>query len=174
MWILSVPCPHTAKSRLNSGTQLSIHFMSSSDHWMRPTGCPTHQIFRIKFFTKFLSLQHVLHISLLLSTWNSQQQLLSAADLKSFIVVGLSNSFWSSPAQSFLASGLVEIYNQDFCSLRDMYMFWNGASSSTRKRSVFLCRRYVCCTAVSAWVYPRCHGVQVTMDSVHPLSRVDG
>jgi hypothetical protein len=28
----------------------------------------------------------------------------------------------------------------------------------------------VCCTVVSARGYPRCHGVQVTMDSVHPLS----
>jgi hypothetical protein len=36
--------------------------------------------------------------------------------------------------------------------------------------SVFLCRRYVCCTVVSARLYPRCHGVQVNMDSVHPLS----
>jgi hypothetical protein len=25
--------------------------------------------------------------------------------------------------------------------------------------------RYVCCTVVSARVYPRCHGVQVTVDS---------
>jgi hypothetical protein len=31
---------------------------------------------------------------------------------------------------------------------------------------VFLCRRYVCCTVVSARVYRRCHGVKVTMDSV--------
>jgi hypothetical protein len=44
------------------------------------------------------------------------------------------------------------------------------ASSSTKEGSVFLCRSYVCCTAVSARVYPRCHGVQVTTDSVHPLS----
>jgi hypothetical protein len=47
-----------------------------------------------------------------------------------------------------------------------MYVFRNGASSSTKEGSVFLCRRYVCCTAVSARVYPRCHGVQVTVGSV--------
>jgi hypothetical protein len=45
-----------------------------------------------------------------------------------------------------------------------------SASSSTNEGSGFLCRRYVCCTVVSARVYPRCHGVQATMDSVHPLS----
>jgi hypothetical protein len=39
---------------------------------------------------------------------------------------------------------------------------WRG------ERSVFLCRRYVCCTVVSARVYTSCHGVPVTMDSVHP------
>jgi hypothetical protein len=47
-----------------------------------------------------------------------------------------------------------------------MYMFRNGASSSTKEGPVFLCRRYVCYTTVSARVYPRCHSVQVTMDSV--------
>jgi hypothetical protein len=30
--------------------------------------------------------------------------------------------------------------------------------------------RYVCCAVVSARVYPRCHDVHVTMDSVNPLS----
>jgi hypothetical protein len=49
----------------------------------------------------------------------------------------------------------------------------HGASSSTRELSVFLCRRYVCCTAVSARVYPRCHGVQVTVGSVLTLSPVN-
>jgi hypothetical protein len=52
-----------------------------------------------------------------------------------------------------------------FCSPLDMYVFRNGASS-TKEGSVFLCRRYICCTIVSARVYPRCHGV----DFVHPLS----
>jgi hypothetical protein len=33
-----------------------------------------------------------------------------------------------------------------------MYVFRNGASSSTREGSIFLCRRYVCCTVVSARV----------------------
>jgi hypothetical protein len=38
---------------------------------------------------------------------------------------------WPSPAQSYLPSGLVEIHGQDFCSLLDMYVFRNGASSWT-------------------------------------------
>jgi hypothetical protein len=45
-----------------------------------------------------------------------------------------------------------------------MYVFQNGVSSSTKEGSVSLCKRYVCCTAVSARVYLRYHGVQVTMD----------
>jgi hypothetical protein len=46
-----------------------------------------------------------------------------------------------------------------------MYVFRNGVSFSTREGSIFLYRRYVCCTAVSARVYPRSHGVRVTTDS---------
>jgi hypothetical protein len=83
--------------------------------------------------------------------------------------------FWPSSAQSFLVSGqsvkllltfdssliqgysLLEIHEQDLYSLLDMYVFRNGASSSMKKRSAFLCRRYVRCTVVSARVYPRCH-----------------
>jgi hypothetical protein len=65
---------------------------------------------------------------------------------------------------------LLEILDQYFYSLLDMYMFRNGASTSTKEGSVFLCRYYVCCTVVSAQVYLCCHGIQVTMDSVHPLS----
>jgi hypothetical protein len=65
---------------------------------------------------------------------------------------------------------LLDIHDQDLYSLLDTYVFWNGASSSAKEGSVFLCRRCVSCTVVSARVYPRCHGVQVTMDSVHPLS----
>jgi hypothetical protein len=57
------------------------------------------------------------------------------------------------------------IHDQNFYSLLDMYVFRNGASSPT-EWSVFLCRIYVCCVAVSARAYPLCHGVQVTMDSV--------
>jgi hypothetical protein len=65
----------------------------------------------------------------------------------------------------------LEIHDQGFCSLLDMMrLFIIGASSSTREGLVFLCRRYVCCTVVSARVYPRCHSVQVSMDCVHPLS----
>jgi hypothetical protein len=52
------------------------------------------------------------------------------------------NYCWSSPAQSFLVSGLVEIYDQDLCSSLDMYVFRSRASSSTR--------RYVCCIVVLA------------------------
>jgi hypothetical protein len=68
------------------------------------------------------------------------------------------------------STSLLEIRDQDFYSLLDTYDLRNGVSSSTRGGSVFLRRRYVCCTVISARVYPRCHGVQVTMDSVHPLS----
>jgi hypothetical protein len=45
--------------------------------------------------------------------------------------------------------GLVEINDQEFCSLLDMYMFRNGASSSTGEGSISLCRRYFCCTVVT-------------------------
>jgi hypothetical protein len=65
---------------------------------------------------------------------------------------------------------LLESNDRDFYFALDMYMFWNGASSSKKEGSVFLCRRYDCCTVVSARVYPRCHCVQVSMDSLHPLS----
>jgi hypothetical protein len=65
---------------------------------------------------------------------------------------------------------LLEIHDQDFYSLLGMYMFWNGASSSTKEGLVFLCRCYLCCTSVSAWVYPCCHRIQITMDSVHLLT----
>jgi hypothetical protein len=64
----------------------------------------------------------------------------------------------------------IEIHDQICYSFLDMYVFRNRASSSTKEGSVFLCRRYVCCTVVSARVYPRCHGIQVTVNSVHPLS----
>jgi hypothetical protein len=63
---------------------------------------------------------------------------------------------------------LVEIHDQDFYSILDIYVFQNLASSSSSEQSVFLCRRYVCCTIVLARVYPHCHGIQITMDSVHP------
>jgi hypothetical protein len=59
---------------------------------------------------------------------------------------------------------LLEIHDQDSYSLLDMFVFRNGASSSTKEGSVFLCRRYACCTAVSARVYRLCHGAQVTAD----------
>jgi hypothetical protein len=62
-----------------------------------------------------------------------------AADLASTVIPG---------------AGLTEIHDQEFYSLLDMYRFRNGASSSTKEGSVFLCRRYVCCTVVSAREYP--------------------
>jgi hypothetical protein len=43
---------------------------------------------------------------------------------------------------------LLEIHDQYFYSLLDMYVFRNGASSSTKERSVFLCRLYVCYTSI--------------------------
>jgi hypothetical protein len=89
-----------------------------------------------------------------------------------FPSVGRLNCYWPSPAQSFLASvssgSMTKIFY--LYSPLDMYVFRNGASSSTRDGSIFLCRRYVYCTVVSAWEYPRCHGVQVTVESVNPLS----
>jgi hypothetical protein len=42
--------------------------------------------------------------------------------------------------------------------------------SSPLKDGKFLCRCYICCNVVSAQGYPRCHSVQVVMDSVRPLS----
>jgi hypothetical protein len=64
---------------------------------------------------------------------------------------------------------LLEIHGQDISSPLDMCVFRNGAFSWTIEGSTFLCMRYVCCTVVSARVYPRCHGVQVTVDCI-PLS----
>jgi hypothetical protein len=49
---------------------------------------------------------------------------------------------------------LLEIRDQEFYSLLHMYVSRNGASSSTKEESAVLCRRYVCCTVVSARVYP--------------------
>jgi hypothetical protein len=46
--------------------------------------------------------------------------------------VGLINCCRPCPAQPFLVSGIVKIYDQDFHSLLDMYVFTIGASSSTR------------------------------------------
>jgi hypothetical protein len=62
----------------------------------------------------------------------------------------------------FSSFSLLEIHDQDFYSLLDTHVFRNGASSSKKEGSVFLCRRYVCCAVVSAQAYPRCHGVRVT------------
>jgi hypothetical protein len=72
--------------------------------------------------------------------------------------------------QSFLTSVSSKKNDQDFCSFLDLYVFQNGAFSLTREGSIFLSRRYICCNVVSAQVYLCCHGIQVTMYSVHPLS----
>jgi hypothetical protein len=64
---------------------------------------------------------------------------------------------------------LFEIHVKDFCSFLDMNMFQSWDSSLMREWAIFLCIRYVCCTIVSLRKYPRCHGVQVTMDYVYPL-----
>jgi hypothetical protein len=45
---------------------------------------------------------------------------------------------------------LFRIHDQYFYSPLDMYTFRNLAFSSTKEGSVFLFRRYVCCTIVSA------------------------
>jgi hypothetical protein len=67
---------------------------------------------------------------------------------KNWLLVWRLNCCWHSSAQSFFVSGLVEIYDQEFCSLLCVYVFRNGASSSTKEGSVFICRRYVGCTVV--------------------------
>jgi hypothetical protein len=46
--------------------------------------------------------------------------------------VGRLNCCRPSPAKSLLASSLVEIHDEGFCSLRDMNVFRSEASSSTR------------------------------------------
>jgi hypothetical protein len=47
--------------------------------------------------------------------------------------VGQLNCCLSSPAQSFLSSGLVEIYDQDVCFFLYIYVFRSGDSSSMRR-----------------------------------------
>jgi hypothetical protein len=61
-------------------------------------------------------------MSLLWEPCNSSSQIRS---------VGRLNRCWSSTAQSFFYSGLFEIHDQRICSLLDVYVFRNGASSST-------------------------------------------
>jgi hypothetical protein len=62
----------------------------------------------------------------------------------------------------------LEIHDQDFYSLLDMYLFQNGASSSKKEWSVFLCRRYVCCFSMSIHTLSWClghHGLCATLFS---------
>jgi hypothetical protein len=83
-------------------------------------------------------------------------------------------SFWSVKLLLAFASTVIpgfsplEIHGEDFYSLLDMCVFRSEASPSTSRGSVFLFWPYVCCSVVYAREYPRCHGVQVTMDSVYP------
>jgi hypothetical protein len=79
--------------------------------------------------------------------------------------VGRLNCCWFRQ-HSIPGFSLLEIRDQDFYSLLYMNVFRNGASSSMKEGSS---RRCVCCTVVSARVYPHCHGLQVTMGPVHPL-----
>jgi hypothetical protein len=53
----------------------------------------------------------------------------------------------------------IENHDQDFYSHLHVYMCQNGEVSSTKVGLIFLCRRYICCTIVSARVYKRCYGV---------------
>jgi hypothetical protein len=84
----------------------------------------------------------------------------------SLTTIGQSVKLLLAFASTVISGFSLQIHEHDFCSLLDMYVFRNGASSTTEEGSVYLYRRYVCCTVASARVYPRCHGVQVTMDSV--------
>jgi hypothetical protein len=76
----------------------------------------------------------------------------------------------TSPAQSLMAS----VPSRSMTKISLLFLtgkcFQMGHLLRRGEGSVFQCRRYVCYTLVSARVYPRCHGVQVSMDSVHPLS----
>jgi hypothetical protein len=75
-----------------------------------------------------------------------------------------------SPVQSFLASFSSRSMPKIFILALTCTDFENETCSPTKELSIFLRMRYVCCTVVSARVYPHCHGVQVTMDSLHPSS----
>jgi hypothetical protein len=60
------------------------------------------------------------------------------------ISVGRISWFGSLPAESFLAPGLVQIYNQEFSSVSDMCMLSKlNLLSDEGKASVFPCRRYI-------------------------------
>jgi hypothetical protein len=65
------------------------------------------------------------------------------------------NCCWPSPAQLFLVTGSMSIC----VFFADFRFFGNGASSLTKEVSVFLCRRYVCCTVVSVVLFISPHGV---------------
>jgi hypothetical protein len=56
-----------------------------------------------------------------------------------------------------------------FLSPKHVRVWEMGPPFRQREGSVFQWRRYVCCTAVSARVYPRCHSVQAPVGTVHPL-----
>jgi hypothetical protein len=77
---------------------------------------------------------------------------------------GRLNCIWPSPAQLFVASGLIEIHDQDFCSLLDMYVFekWGLPFDEGRGRSF---------SGGAAFVAPQFQHeyVQVPMGTAHPL-----
>jgi hypothetical protein len=70
---------------------------------------------------------------------------------------------------SFLASFFSRSLAKDFipsstCMRFEMASIYDGGGVC------LLCTRSACWTVVSARLYPRCHGAQITMDSVHPSS----
>jgi hypothetical protein len=48
------------------------------------------------------------------------------------IRLSICRACWPLPAQAFLASDVVEIYDQDFCSLLDMYVLRSGVSIQSK------------------------------------------
>jgi hypothetical protein len=60
--------------------------------------------------------------------------------------IGQLNCCWPLPPQSFLASSLAKIHEQDLCSLIDACVSEVGSPLRKGEGSVFLCRHYVYCT----------------------------
>jgi hypothetical protein len=78
------------------------------------------------------------------------------------MLVGRLNCCWLSLAQSFLASGLIETFDQDFFLL---------ACTCLRNGTVSLTRGGVCLSVKALHLMlPCCYSVQVHMGTVHPLS----
>jgi hypothetical protein len=64
---------------------------------------------------------------------------------------------------------LLKIHDKDLYYCLHMHVFQMGAYFLMKEVLVFLCRCHVHYTLVSAWAYQRCHGILVTMNSVHYL-----